>query len=428
MILDEFTAIGRVAMIQQSISYQAGYNMRVLTIIQNKSQLEDKYGKSGALTLMANHALMVMYAPSPVVQSDANEYSEMLGYQTVKSTNKSRSFGGGKGGTSRSESESEQRRALMLPQEMKELGQWREIVSLENCKPILCDKIKYFEDPAFTERANHPVPNIPIQKIDDFIARIEDRRRDIDDTDLADPDFAEKVVGADNLPELPENFGDLSEEEADNILEDVSSGFIEAVAKTPIDVTKFRIEEDAAAEMAENIFNGSEDDSSEDTGIELVSAPLPEVKEQPQAASPISDDEKATLQTLSAFGFTPLQSEEENKEEHEAAASESENTPADQNTEPSAAPQSQPAAALPPAAVEENPSKEEQESKALSENHDAEALPKQNNTTADSDEVFKAFGLESDDEKETKEDVAADVLNQFGLAENAETQDFIVKP
>ena len=83
LILDEFTAIGKVAMIQQSISYQAGYNMRVLTIIQNKSQLEDKYGKSGALTLMANHALMIMYAPSPVVQSDANEYSEMLGYQTV---------------------------------------------------------------------------------------------------------------------------------------------------------------------------------------------------------------------------------------------------------------------------------------------------------------------------------------------------------
>lgn len=58
--------------------------MRVLTIIQNKSQLEDVYGKPGALTLMSNHALMIMYAPSPVVQSDANEYSEILGYQTVK--------------------------------------------------------------------------------------------------------------------------------------------------------------------------------------------------------------------------------------------------------------------------------------------------------------------------------------------------------
>lgn len=93
MILDEFTAAGKINQIAQSISYQAGYNMRVLTIIQNKSQLEDVYGKPGALTLMSNHALMIMYAPSPVVQSDANEYSEMLGYQTVKNTSHSRSFG-----------------------------------------------------------------------------------------------------------------------------------------------------------------------------------------------------------------------------------------------------------------------------------------------------------------------------------------------
>uniref|UniRef100_UPI0038640558 type IV secretory system conjugative DNA transfer family protein n=1 Tax=Succinivibrio sp. TaxID=2053619 RepID=UPI0038640558 len=70
MILDEFTAAGKINQIAQSISYQAGYNMRVLTIIQNKSQLEDVYGKPGALTLMSNHALMIMYAPSPVVQSD----------------------------------------------------------------------------------------------------------------------------------------------------------------------------------------------------------------------------------------------------------------------------------------------------------------------------------------------------------------------
>ena len=64
--------------------------MRLLTIIQNKSQLEDVYGKAGALTLLSNHALMVMYAPSPTVQSDAQEYSEMLGYETVKSRSRTR--------------------------------------------------------------------------------------------------------------------------------------------------------------------------------------------------------------------------------------------------------------------------------------------------------------------------------------------------
>ena len=188
LILDEFTAIGKVNMIQQAISYQAGYNMRVLTIIQNKSQLEDKYGKSGAITLMANHALMIMYAPSPVVQSDANEYSEMLGYETVKSKNKSNSYSGIGGNGSRSVSESDQKRALMLPQEIKELGQWREIVSLENCKPILCDKIKYFEDEAFTKRTNWKKAFVPTQDVDAFLNSLKENQSSFEDSMAKDND------------------------------------------------------------------------------------------------------------------------------------------------------------------------------------------------------------------------------------------------
>lgn len=189
LILDEFTSIGRINMIQQAISYQAGYNMRVLTIIQNKSQLEDKYGKAGAITLMANHALMIMYAPSPVVQSDANEYSEMLGYETVKSTNKSRSTSGAMtGSSSSSESVSDQKRALMLPQEIKELGRWKEIVSLENCKPILCDKIKYFEDPNFIARTKFKVPQIPVHDVHLFMKNTGLLRESVEaQTQLAEP-------------------------------------------------------------------------------------------------------------------------------------------------------------------------------------------------------------------------------------------------
>lgn len=196
MILDEFTAIGKVNMIAKSISYQAGYNMRVLTIIQNKSQLEDVYGKSGAVTLMSNHALMIMYAPSPVVQSDAKEYSEMLGDTTVKSTSKSRSYSKQ---SSHSDSISDQKRALMLPQEIKEIGRWREIVSLENCKPIFCDKIKYFEDPDFTDKINWKLDKkkpIPVINVNDFLAELQGRLRPVTAADK-DPN---KLAGAKHIP------------------------------------------------------------------------------------------------------------------------------------------------------------------------------------------------------------------------------------
>lgn len=211
MILDEFTAIGKVNMIAKSISYQAGYNMRVLTIIQNKSQLEDVYGKSGAVTLMSNHALMIMYAPSPVVQSDAKEYSEMLGDTTVKSTSKSHSYSKQ---SSHSDSVSDQKRALMLPQEIKEIGRWREIVSLENCKPIFCDKIKYFEDPDFTDKINwkldadHQIPTIDVDK---FILGL---RKQF--TKATDKDKPEDVAGFENVKKIDDSELEKSAEEGKN--------------------------------------------------------------------------------------------------------------------------------------------------------------------------------------------------------------------
>ena len=205
MILDEFTAIGKVNMIAKSISYQAGYNMRVLTIIQNKSQLEDVYGKSGAVTLMSNHALMIMYAPSPVVQSDAKEYSEMLGDTTVKSKSKSHSYSKQ---SSHSDSISDQKRALMLPQEIKEIGRWREIVSLENCKPIFCDKIKYFEDPDFTGKINWQLDEkrpIPVIDVNMFIAELQRRLRP-----ATAADKPEEIAGIENVKPLTQNTSDSS--------------------------------------------------------------------------------------------------------------------------------------------------------------------------------------------------------------------------
>lgn len=213
VLLDEMTSIGKVAMIAQAVSYMAGFNMRLLTIIQNKSQLEDVYGKAGALTLLSNHALMIMYAPSPTVQSDAQEYSEMLGYETVKSRSRTSSM------QSSSTSTSDQRRALMLPQEIRELGQTREIVSLENCKPILCDKIRYYEDPDFTCRANLPPPSIPKQDIDTFIAKIENRTRPITAGEMAAPSEAADKVVLEGIQELPQSAAAWGQDEVESFVD-----------------------------------------------------------------------------------------------------------------------------------------------------------------------------------------------------------------
>lgn len=263
VLLDEMTSIGKVAMIAQAVSYMAGYNMRLLTIIQNKSQLEDVYGKAGALTLLSNHALMVMYAPSPTVQSDAQEYSEMLGYETVKSRSRTSSM------QSSSTSTSDQRRALMLPQGIRELGQTREIVSLENCKPILCDKIRYYEHPDFTCRAHLPPPSIPKQDIDTFIAKIENRTRPMTAGEMAAPSEAAAKVVLEGLQELPQSAVAWGQDEVESFVDFDVQAALSSLTFAPRTEVPRGISSDGIADqetkdaLVADIFDVTDTDSNE---------------------------------------------------------------------------------------------------------------------------------------------------------------------
>lgn len=156
VLLDEFTALGRVDIINKAVGYIAGYNMRLCLIFQNKSQAEEHYKKEGTQTLLSNMACQVIFAPR--TELDARDYSEMLGTETVKGKSVSRNRGKGGGG---SVSVSDQKRELMLPQELKELDISKEIISYKANKPILAEKIIYYEDPMFEGRIGLTPPEVP---------------------------------------------------------------------------------------------------------------------------------------------------------------------------------------------------------------------------------------------------------------------------
>lgn len=162
LIQDEFTALGKIGVIAKSNAFIAGYNLRLLTIVQSVSQLESVYGEKDARTLATNHALQILYPPRE--QKDANEYSQMLGFFTEKavSTGISGPRGAlfGNANPTASSNVSDQRRALLMPQELRELGQDKEIIILENSKPILCEKSRYFSDPIFIDRLKSVSPSL----------------------------------------------------------------------------------------------------------------------------------------------------------------------------------------------------------------------------------------------------------------------------
>ncbi|VWB25481.1 TRAG family protein [Burkholderia aenigmatica] len=219
LLLDEMTAIGKIHILPRAIAYMPGFNLRVLSIVQSIAQFESVYGRSDARTIITNHAMQILYAPRE--QKDANDYSEMLGTFTDQSRSVSRpnAFFGGRGGSS--ESVSEQRRLLLLPQELKELERDKEIILLENTKPILADKICYWRDPEFASRVM-PAPSVPALDMAYFSAVVERRLRDLH-PDEADPEGAGlvhlpheylEVLQAWNPRDLPPNLADISEEEA----------------------------------------------------------------------------------------------------------------------------------------------------------------------------------------------------------------------
>ena len=74
--------MGKMSVIVNAVAFIAGYNLRLLIINQSPSQLEDIYGKEAARTLTTNFACRVLYTPRD--QKDAQEYSEIIGYETFK--------------------------------------------------------------------------------------------------------------------------------------------------------------------------------------------------------------------------------------------------------------------------------------------------------------------------------------------------------
>ena len=161
MLLDEFTALGRIPIIAESISYLPGYNVRVVLVIQTPAQLREVYGPHNAETMLKSLATRIVYAPKDV--GDAREISEELGYQTVKVRSQSRprqGFSSAHRGSG-SETTSEQKRALQLPQEIKALPADQEIIFYEGLPPIRCGKIRYYADPVFRRRLR-PAPDRPM--------------------------------------------------------------------------------------------------------------------------------------------------------------------------------------------------------------------------------------------------------------------------
>jgi type IV secretion system protein VirD4 len=142
----------------------AGYNMRLMLVMQSKAQLRDRdlYGPDKAAAILDNCGIEVVFGTKDLQL--CKELSERLGYDTVEAHSRSgplfwRIFRGGKANLT----ESDQRRALLLPQEIMRLKPREAIIVRPGMYPIKAKRIRYYKDRFFTQFLRKPPIVEPIE-------------------------------------------------------------------------------------------------------------------------------------------------------------------------------------------------------------------------------------------------------------------------
>lgn len=79
-MLDEFPTLGKLEIVENSMSYIAGFGLKVLLIIQSLKQLEKIYGKTNSFK--ANCSIQIYLTPNEI--EDAEKISKTLGNKTVR--------------------------------------------------------------------------------------------------------------------------------------------------------------------------------------------------------------------------------------------------------------------------------------------------------------------------------------------------------
>lgn len=167
LMLDEFTALGKLPIVERAIAYMAGYGIKGYFIVQDTVQLYGAYGKDNAL--MSNCHIRIAYAPN--IPETAELLSKMSGTTTVIQKKYSVSSGTiGRGGGSRSASISETSRPLLTPDECLRLPSSQKdssgkviapgdmLIFTAGQRPIYGRQILYFLDPVFSARAKIEAP------------------------------------------------------------------------------------------------------------------------------------------------------------------------------------------------------------------------------------------------------------------------------
>ena len=144
-LMDELNAYGRMKPLVKGLGYYAGFGIKMVGIFQGLDQLNSTYDKQGKEVL---NGCQIQVFGRPNDEAAPDYISKTLGKETirVKSKNIGRKGGG---------NVSEQGKDLLSPSEIRLLPDRKAVVITGYKKPLLLDKLYYYEYPELLKRTQH---------------------------------------------------------------------------------------------------------------------------------------------------------------------------------------------------------------------------------------------------------------------------------
>jgi type IV secretion system protein VirD4 len=162
LLLDEFAKLGSLPFLENAMGEMAGYGITAHLICQSFNDVFSRYGDR--TPLFDNMHITAAFATSEPTSI------EKVTRRAGKALEMRESFSDPRtlfGRAHRSTSQSEQQRYILSEEDVRGLDDRKQFLFVNNAKPILADKIRYYEEPFFRARTGdyfHGQPAAYVQK------------------------------------------------------------------------------------------------------------------------------------------------------------------------------------------------------------------------------------------------------------------------
>jgi len=143
-LLDEFAALGHLAPVERAMGLMAGYGVQLWPILQDVHQLRATYGQRAG-TFLSNAGVLQVFGVND--HDSARLVSDLLGQETVVFQTMARAIDAEETGLTYSQQHIA--RALLTPDEVRNLPQNVELLFLAGQRPIVAGKLAYYADSEF---------------------------------------------------------------------------------------------------------------------------------------------------------------------------------------------------------------------------------------------------------------------------------------